>query len=152
MIDILQAILKQYKVKNLYWKECRIHLDSTACGVMFATRPCLPGTLFYTFVLGKQPIFSFIISTNLSFLTFFYTIQSIHWHINVPFWMKWCARRTWAGGEHHSTTSILERHVCNHLTEKWQYIYQLYMLKICYLWAFRFCKWNELFFNSKHQQ
>ena len=36
--------------------------EVTACGVMFAARPCLPGTLFYTFVPGKLPIFSFIIN------------------------------------------------------------------------------------------
>ena len=34
----------------------------TGCGVMFAARPCSPGTLFYTFEPGKPPIFSFIIN------------------------------------------------------------------------------------------
>ena len=34
----------------------------TGCGVMFATRPCPPGTLFHTFVPGEVLIFSFIIN------------------------------------------------------------------------------------------
>ena len=34
----------------------------TGCGVMFAAYPCPLGTLFYTFVPGKLPIYSFIIN------------------------------------------------------------------------------------------
>ena len=40
----------------LFWGEI------TACGVMFAARPCPPGTVFYTLMPGKLPIFSFIIN------------------------------------------------------------------------------------------
>ena len=71
---------------------------------MFPAYPCLPGTLFHTFVPGKLPIFS-LTSTNSSLLTLFYTIQFINRHINVAFWMKWRTWQTWVGSKHHSTTS-----------------------------------------------
>ena len=51
--------LYRYKVRQLKIKR---YPSTTGCGVMFATRPCSPGTLFYTFLPGKLTIFSFIIT------------------------------------------------------------------------------------------
>ena len=45
----------------LWGKICKLHVI-TACAVMFTARLCPLGTLFYTFVPRKLPIFSFIIN------------------------------------------------------------------------------------------
>ena len=61
---------KPHLCVNLWTGLCRTKLEminlliingniGTACGVMFAARPCPPGTLFYTFVPGKLRIFSY---------------------------------------------------------------------------------------------
>ena len=61
---------------------------------------------YFTLLCQENYQYFHLLSTNLLFLTLFYTIQFINWHINVAFSIKWRARRTWAGGEHHCTTSI----------------------------------------------
>ena len=60
---------------------------------------------YFTLLCLENYQYFHLLSTNFWFLILFYTIQFINWHVNVAFWMKWRARQTWAGGEHHFTTS-----------------------------------------------
>ena len=79
---MLSKVLKKFSIWVLKWRgrfKCNIHWCKNGalrqvdpalvlkrpyigCGVMFAARPCSPGTLFYTFLPRKLPIFSFIIN------------------------------------------------------------------------------------------
>ena len=48
----------------------------------------------FTLLCQENYQYFHLFSTNLSFITLFYTIQFINWHIDVAFWIRWCARRT----------------------------------------------------------
>ena len=62
LVNLLSSptILKKIDCNLLDKVTLSLFIAYTACGVMFTGRPCPPFTLFYTFVLGKRPIFKFI--------------------------------------------------------------------------------------------